>query len=527
MIDLTIETGDKFKKSLLKIQRWCFICGVSTIPVMTGPLKFPIAGNQVAYIFITIGVLTFFIENYIYPNNLTSAEKHMIRFLKVIFLWALLCSVLGVLFYPSFANIDLNQMRSFRNLFFHMKQLYPNLSDLSFLKGGMLYRALRNSIAYAASSYLISFWIYHLYCNDWKRGIRDLKKGILAASILLISYSIIEVGFLCGSASCKAILAKINMKIFDVASGQGWWPPLFWDRLQMRSLFPEPSHLGIFLAMTIPLFFSEFFTKLNKISLFKIFIYCCLVMMLFMSKARTGTVVVGFETILFILCICLCAPLSLSDKFKRLTLLLGCSILAFIFSLGLMSNFKSIDSKVSDSREIISVQDYVQNNVTSITGNQRSNPARYVNALGTLKIGMGHPIFGVGIYTRNEYIAEQLSDADKNVGEVRLWLKYMVEQGPMQSGFPDTNHFITIFAEQGIIGLILFMSPSCVVLLKLLLKKKCIKQNLGTITTSIALIGLNIALLANEDHFGIFIILGLMMAIIWRKEEVQTDEFNN
>ena len=140
---------------------------------------------------------------------------------------------------------------------------------------------------------------------------------------------------------------------------------------------------------------------------------------------------------------------------------------------------------------------------------------------------MGHPIFGVGIYTRNEYIAEQLSDADKNVGEVRLWLKYMVEQGPMQSGFPDTNHFITIFAEQGIIGLILFMSPSCVVLLKLLLKKKCIKQNLGTITTSIALIGLNIALLANEDHFGIFIILGLMMAIIWRKEEVQTDEFNN
>ena len=59
MIDLTIETGDKFKKSLLKIQRWCFICGVSTIPVMTGPLKFPIAGNQVAYIFITIGVKSY------------------------------------------------------------------------------------------------------------------------------------------------------------------------------------------------------------------------------------------------------------------------------------------------------------------------------------------------------------------------------------------------------------------------------------------------------------------------------------
>ena len=527
MIDLTIETGDKFKKSLLKIQRWCFICGVSTIPVMTGPLKFPIAGNQVAYIFITIGVLTFFIENYIYPNNLTSAEKHMIRFLKVIFLWALLCSVLGVLFYPSFANIDLNQMRSFRNLFYHMKLVYPNLSDLSFLKGWMLYRALRNSIAYAASSYLISFWIYHLYRNDWKRGIHDLKKGILAASLLLIAYSIIEVGFLCGSASCKAILTKINMKIFDVASGQGWWPPLFWHSLQMRSLFPEPSHLGIFLAMTIPYHFLIFFTKLNKTSILKLFICFCSLMMLFMSKARTGTVVVGLEAILFILCICLCPPLFFSDKFKRLTLLLGCSILAFIFSLGLMSSFKSIDSEFHDSHEIISVQNYVQNNVTSITGNQRSNSARFANALATLKVGMGHPIFGVGINTRNEYLARQLTNSDKNVEEIKLWLKYMAKQGPMQSGFPDINHFATVFAEQGVIGVILFMCPSCAVLLKLLLEKKYIKYNIEIITTSIALIGLNIALLANEDHFGIFIILGLMMAIIWRNEEVQTDEFKN
>lgn len=526
MIDLTIETGDKFKKSLLKIQRWCFICGVSTIPVMTGPLKFPIAGNQVAYIFITIGVLTFFIENYIYPNNLTSAEKHMIRFLKVIFLWALLCSVLGVLFYPSFANIDLNQMRSFRNLFYHMKLVYPNLSDLSFLKGWMLYRALRNSIAYVASSYLISFWIYHLYCNDWKRGIRDLKKGVMIASLLLISYSTIEVGFLCGSASCKAILAKINVKIYDVASGNGWWPPLFWDHLQMRSLFPEPSFLGIFLGMAIPLFFTDFLYK-GKMPLAKICVYFCLVTMLFMSKARTGTIVVGIEFFLFLCGIYIYAPLSSGEKLKKSAIFIGCTVLAFAFSLGIMSNFKSIDSKVYDSHEVVNVQNYVQNNVTSIMGNQRSNSARFANALATLKVGMGHPLFGVGINTRAEYIAEQLTDSDKNVGEVRLWLKYMVDQGPMQSGFPDINHFIIIFAEQGIIGLLLFMCPSCAVFIKLILGEKCIKQNVGIIATSSALIGLNIALLSNEGQFGIFIILGLLMAIIWRKKEVQTDEFKN
>lgn len=528
MIDLTIETGDKFKKSLLKIQRWCFICGVSTIPVMTGPLKFPIAGNQVAYIFITIGVLTFFIENYIYPNNLTSAEKHMIRFLKVIFLWALLCSVLGVLFYPSFANIDLNQMRSFRDLFYHMNQFSPDLSDLSFLKGWMFYRAIRNSIAYVASSYLISFWIYHIYYKNWRQGVKDLKRAVLAASLLIISYSVVETGFLCGSSSCKALLTKINVRIFDVASGQGWWPPLFWDQLQMRSLFPEPSHLGIFLAMVIPLFFSDFFTKSNKKSnKINILIYCCLVMMLFMSKARTGIVVVGLEFFLFICGIYIFAPLPREAQFKKLVFFIGCTVLAFALSLGIISNFKSIDGKVYGSHEIVSVQNYIHNNVTSITGNQRSNSARKANVLATLKVGMNHPVFGVGIYMRNEYIADQLTDIDKNVGEVKLWLKYMVEQGPLQSGFPDTNHFITIFSEQGIIGMILFICPTIVTLLKLFLERSNIKQDIEIFIILIALVGLNVALLANEDHFGVFIMLGLMMAIIWRKEEVRADGSKN
>ena len=122
---------------------------------------------------------------------------------------------------------------------------------------------------------------------------------------------------------------------------------------------------------------------------------------------------------------------------------------------------------------------------------------------------------------RNEYINAQLTDEDKNVGEVKLWLKYMVDAGPIQSGFPDTNHILTIFAEQGIIGLILFIYPACALLVKVFRKWKAISKNEKIMGTIITFLGLNIALLANEDHFGIFIVLGLMMAIFWKKEEAQ------
>ena len=528
MVNLMIEMGEKQRNILVQIQRWCFICGVGTIPIMTGSLKLPIAGNQMAYIFIAMGILIFFVEDYIYPNTLITMERNIIKFLEIMFLWAFLCSVWGAFLYPSFANIDLNQMRSFRNLFYHLKPFYPSITDLSFLKGWMIYRALRNSIAYVASSYLISFWIYHLYYKNWRKGIQDLKKAILMAALLMIPYSTIEVGFLCGNSVCKAILGLINARIFDVASGQGWWPPLFWDQLQMRSLFPEPSHLGIFLSMALPLFFTDFFSKINKKTVFKLLIYFCLIMMLFMSKARTGTIVVGIEFFLFICGVFIYAPLSLREKFKRLSFLVCWTALPFALSLVIMSNFESIDSKVSDSHENISIQNYVQNNVTSITGNQRSNSTRYANALATLKVGIEHPLFGVGIFTRNAYVAKQLTYNDKNIGEIKLWLKYMDDEGPMQSGFPDTNHFVTIFAEQGIIGLILFICPSCLVLLNLFSKKNNnIKQDIETISISAALIGLNIALLANEDHIGIFIVLGVVMAMAWRKEEVLKNEFRN
>lgn len=512
------KTCLSIQERLQLLQRSCFILGVGTIPITTGKLLLPIAGDHIAYIFITLGIILYLIETFLYPRKVFPFEKKIVGFLFLMFLWALICTIAGVIFYPSFANIDLNQMKAFRNLFFNIKTIYPQLEDLVFLKGWLFYRAIRNVFAYVLSAYFISLWIYHLYIYDWKQGIKDLQHAIMISAVFLISYSTIEVGFLCGSYTCKHILAKINVVIFDVAHAAGWWPPLFWDRLQLRSLFPEPSHLGFFMAFAIPCLVPRFFSVHYKVSFSTAFVYVCFTMMVFMSKARTSTILFGIEFFMFVLW-------ALWNKNRKKYLsktifFVSCTLVAFFTSLGIMTNFKSIDSKVIDLKQKVSVENYVNQNVTSITGNQRSNSPRNALTFAKIRVGMEHPFLGTGVLMGNEYIVDKLTDEEKNIGEVHLWLYHMEQKGPVNSGFAYTNYFAYVFMEQGIIGLVLFLLPTFTILYKIFKSRNYLQESIDA-ALIVALLGLNIALFSGEPHMGLFIIMGIAMSVFFGLDEIE------
>ncbi|WP_294002123.1 O-antigen ligase family protein [uncultured Megasphaera sp.] len=512
------KTCISIQERLQLLQRLYFILGVGTIPITTGKLLLPIVGDHIAYIFITLGITIYLIESFLYSHKILPFEKRIYGFLAFMFFWGLICSIAGVIFYPSFANIDLNQMKAFRNLFFNIKAIYPQLEDLVFLKGWLFYRAIRNVFAYVLSAYFISLWIYHLYVYDWKQGIKDLQHGIMLSAVFLISYSTIEVGFLCGSYTCKHILAKINVLIFDVAHAAGWWPPLFWDRLQLRSLFPEPSHLGFFMAFAIPCLVPRFFSIHHKISFPTVFVYICFTMMVFMSKARTSTILFGIEFFMFVLW----AIWSKNREkyFTRTVFFVSCTLFAFFISLGIMTDFKSIDSKVIDLKQKISVENYVNQNVTSITGNQRSNSPRRALTLAKIRVGMEHPLLGTGILMGNEYIVDKLTSEEKNIGEVHLWLYHMEQKGPVNSGFAYTNYFTYIFMEQGIIGLVLFLLPTLAILYKVFKSRNYLQDSIST-ALLVALLGLNIALFSGEPHIGLYIIMGVAMSVFFGLDKIE------
>lgn len=229
MRNLAIMKSMSWSISWQFLQRVFFIVGLATMPVMTGKFKFPIAGNHIGLLFFTAGILIWGIEMYCTRKSLTAGEKRGFLFLGLMFLWALICTVAGVLFYPSFANMNLNQMVNFRNLYYNVIGIYPELIELDFVRGFLLYRGIRSTFASVLSTYFISLWIYHVYQKDWKMGVRDLQRALVGAGVFLICYSSIELGFLSGNYTCKTLLAIINNRIFDVASGNGWYPPLFWD----------------------------------------------------------------------------------------------------------------------------------------------------------------------------------------------------------------------------------------------------------------------------------------------------------
>lgn len=89
---------------------------------------------------------------------------------------------------------------------------------------------------------------------------------------------------------------------------------------------------------------------------------------------------------------------------KRIISFLCITLGAFLISFTIMTNFHPIDNKVKDRNDVTSVSSYVQNNIASAVGNQRSNSTRKVNMLATLKVGLSHPLTGTGIYMANEYI---------------------------------------------------------------------------------------------------------------------------
>lgn len=502
------------KLSYQLLQRIFFIIGLATMPIMTGKFKLPIAGNHIGLIFFTAGILTWGIELYCTRNRLTSWEQKGFLFIGVMFLWAFFCTVTGILCYPTFDSMNLNQMSNFRNLYFNLNRNFPWITELDFVKSFLLYRGIRSAFASVLSTYFISLWVYHIYQRDWNMGVRDIRWALIGAGFFLISYSSIEIGFLSGNYTCKTLLANINNRIFDVASGNGWYPPLFWDFLQLRSLFLEPAHLCIFLIMAIPVLFLPRFEAKTKLNLICVIVSAIFLMMLFMTKSRTGTIAIGIEIVTTLVWLFI----TQNNRLKKIIKLILCIVAVFLFSLGIMANFHSIDSKVNDRHDAVTVSNYIGSNVASVVGDKRSNSTRKINMLATVKTWLDHPLMGVGVDLHSEYVGKKFLPSDMGNREAANWIKDMNKEGSVKSGIPNINHILNILVEQGIIGAIIFFIPLGIVLI-ICNNNLCLIYNTKFASLLVSLVGSVFVLLVSYDHIWLFIIVGLVFSALYTRRD--------
>ena len=501
---------------LIKAQRVLLLLSIITLPFQRFSKKLPLAGDEVPFAFIYLGILLCIVQNYLFPQSYSRFIKKSVLFLFFLILWNICCSTIGVLNYQYFNEIDLLQMDKLKNAYEVLQLEQYQISDLTAIRVWVFIRSTIRSITYAFKTYIISLWVYLLYWDESKKLLQDICNAVIILVTLMALYSTVEVGYLIGNETCKNILIKVNPLYMNIASGHGWWPPLLWKG-QVRSLFLEPSYLGMTAAFLFPVLCSRIFEKVNLVNLVLLNV---LILMIFLTKARTATLLLIGEIGLFGLFLVISSQKS---AFKKGAVIFLSTIFMFGTSLGIMSRFRS--GNQGTQIQNLGVVEYVEDNITSVKGNKRSNNARFGNIHATLVTGMKHPLFGVGREMQHTYIRDNFTEEEKQVKEIKLWINKMGEKGPLMSGFPILNEFSGQIAQTGILGLILFLMPIFFIL------KSFIKQfsfwDWNVISFFVAYIGLIVAMLSNAVTIPYFLTTGALLVFLNEYDKNERKDIKN
>jgi hypothetical protein len=378
-------------------------------------------------------------------------------------------------------------------------------------------QVIKVSIMRLLFTYGISFWIFHIgkIVNNNSKAFDVFSNVIFAVIILcmiLIFYSVFEMGYLLGNQFCTELLIMINPLLYEPQTVYGWWPPLLWVN-QLRSLFPEPSYFGIVSVLIVPILFY----RILKSNTLILSIICGMFLtMVFMTQSRT-TVLLFLVQVIFILLY----TFLLNQAYLRqgLKIVFIC-ILSFSFSVYMISGFESSLRNTSytiNENNQFAVSDYVSNNITSVIGNKRSNSARYASARATFLTGLEHPFFGVGILA-SKYISDHFTQEDLNNYEIKYsWLYHLDHEGPLRVALPILNHFLNEMAQFGIPGLIIYLLPVLYIIFELLKRFKQ-KINLEIACIAIAYIGSIGSFFSSAAFLPYYVLTGLILVLLQTKE---------
>lgn len=443
------------------------------------------------------------------------------RYTFIYMLSIIISCIVGLVIYPYYSELvsgPLNQSTNLLKVTELLKNIGVNINIEIFTVTWFIIRSLKTLIVDYIFTFGMAFLIYIWYRKASEDGIKVFINAIIISSILILLVGYIEVFYFLGASWAKSILIFLNPIFHDIKANGMWWPPLLWVEQQTRSVFAEPSYLGMFGVLTIPVLLYKFVNSISYKSMFLwgLFINQFLVL-LFLTKARTALVLLLFSVLLFIL---LCLLFYYKDKIilKKLGAFIAIFIVSFFMANYCMAHYQVDNAVVKSATKTqeINVNKYIDDNLTSVTqSNKRSNKARFSIIEADLKIGMDYPILGVGSGLRNRYILDYLPEGAFSNNEVKMWNRLLKEQGIMKFSYPSLSEYAFKFSQTGILGLIIYLFPIYMLgkkLIKKTIKKKdIISIMLTTIFSGILLTGLGDTLVILAAYW---IILGLGFAYV-------------
>lgn len=402
--------------------------------------------------------------------------------------------------------------------FFHMVGI--KLKPETIVGASFIVKNFKNLILGTFFSLGCSYIIYCWYRNEVQRAFSIMYKALVLLVSLMTIYCIIELIYLSGNPFAGDLLTLVNPYIHNIASEGGWHPPLLW-RGQMRAIFDEPSYLGIFASFAFPIFWLFFYKEREKSYLtFLWLLQVCLAVELFLSQARTGIFLFVVEIFIYALgliwfyrcgierrtilkrSILICAGLMIAFGFSHYFInyqliprinrfedmkarvatveilqsdydkygfrFLGKS--AFTLTAPPSSQVnkrhkgKSLDAKMEKSGAVSQLgnKGYLEDNLLSLSdSNARSNKTRYMYMIADLRLGIAHPLLGVGPGLRSGYITVYLERAGSLNSELIDNMKKVKEKGTLNQVYAYLGDYTIRFSESGLLGLISFLIPVC------------------------------------------------------------------
>ena len=480
---------------LRKLQKLALFFLILFLPLNSIPIRFAIPGigGDLSNYFFILGMMLLAYEYWKFGFNI---ERNAKIFFVTYIGWQVICLAHGLLSYEYNELLTLEQIPKLEFILSKLASYGINIEELIAIKAWLFLRFCKNIILLNNGVFLLCFYVYHLYKNDFTSAFNYVRNAIVCLFILMGSYSVIELAWLKFDLQiAKNILITINPYLYDPVSSHGWWPPLLWKN-QLRSVFTEPSFFGIVSVLSLPLIWSLLFDKqYKKLSLFVVFYYT---LMIAATNARTAIVLTIVE--LFLLCI-FNIIIRKKDYLRSSCLIVLVSVLAFGINLinfnSILRNsaitIKNVNIQTKSDSNIINkaVKRYVTRNITSVANtSSRSNNARFANLVANLNTVAQYPIMGVGAGLKDAYIDRNLPKFAYKNREVLNWRKYMQNKGVLKSDYPALNNYANIAVQNGLVGLLLYLSVVGYLVVQLLKYNKFIFSDYSATMLVIAMIGL-------------------------------------
>ena len=431
------------------------------------------AGMLSWYFLVGLGIYTLFLQ-YIKKIPIVDNSKYfMIRYL-VIYISAIILSLfVGIYTYPYF---DTNYFINANSGSFGVINNFSNkvglvVNDQLGTTISFVFRNLKNSILTIIYTFGGSYIMYLYIKRDFDKYWKYINRAVIISSLIVIMVTIIEILYYYGNSYAKDLLVTITPYFHVIKISDGWWPPLLWDKQQIRSIFPEPSYIGNYMAFVIPFIWGKYLaSNSKKYTIFYGFYSLSLAVIVFLSQARTANAVYFALLVLLLFWSIFIHRIFI----KKVLSIIALSITALFISITII-NGMTVDINNSHV-DNLHIEKYLDNNLNSLNKNDmRSNGARFGLIKASLALSKEHILLGIGPGMGTLYMVDVFERENNDNGEINMWIDTVKSKGVLSKNINAMNDYLTRLMEQGVIGSIIFIIPFIIALYRLF----CNRQNLN------------------------------------------------